>query len=109
MEPRQRGRPSRLERAWRRRLRHWFTIGSAVVAALSASLPPIGATHSDLDTWLAWLLKAVRPTVQKCLLHVPRETVEDILFGPSVLEKAGYTSPISPLGETPIPYLENKE
>jgi hypothetical protein len=76
---------------------------------LAASLPPIGATHSDLDTWLAWLLKAVRPTVQKCLLHVPRETVEDILFGPSVLEKAGYTSPISPLGETPIPYLENKE
>jgi hypothetical protein len=39
-----------------------------------------------LDTWLAWLLKAVRPTVQKCLLYVPRETIESILFAPGVIE-----------------------
>jgi hypothetical protein len=57
---------------------------------LAAALPPIGASHSDLDTWLTWLLKAVRPTVQKCLLYVPRETIEEILFGPSVLGQAGY-------------------
>jgi hypothetical protein len=71
----------------------WFSRRGCSVRyrpGLAVALPPIGATHSDLDTWLAWLLKAVRPTVQKCLLHVTRETIEDILFGPSVLEEAGY-------------------
>jgi hypothetical protein len=53
---------------------------------LAAKLAPIGASHSDLDTWLTWLLQGVRPVVQRCLLYVPRETIEHILFAPGVIE-----------------------
>jgi hypothetical protein len=45
MEHRRHERPSRLERMWRRRLRRWFTIGSAVVAALSV-IDPDWPIHS---------------------------------------------------------------
>jgi hypothetical protein len=83
----------------------WFSRRGCSVRyrpGLAHTLPPIGATHSDLDTWLAWLLKGVRPTVQKCLLYVPRETIEDILFGPRVLEQAGYDAIKGSLATPPI-------
>jgi hypothetical protein len=72
---------------------HWFGNRGCNVRyrpELAVQLPPVGRHHSDLDTWLAWLLQAVRPTVQKCLLYIPRETIEEIIFGPDVLEQAGY-------------------
>jgi hypothetical protein len=53
---------------------------------LADQLAPVGAHHSDLDTWLSWLLQGVRPVVQRCLLYVPRETIESILFAPGVIE-----------------------
>jgi hypothetical protein len=53
---------------------------------LANHLAPVGASHSDLDTWLTWLLQGVRPVVQRCLLYVPRETIESILFAPDVIE-----------------------
>jgi hypothetical protein len=53
---------------------------------LADHLAPVGAHHSDLDTWLTWLLQGVRPVVQRCLLYVPRETIESILFAPGVIE-----------------------
>lgn len=34
----------------------------------------------------------MRPVVQRCLLDVPRETIEEILFGESILEQANYAS-----------------
>jgi hypothetical protein len=71
----------------------WFGRRGCAVryrSELAVQLAPVGRHHSDLDTWLAWLLQAVRPTVQKCLLYVPRETIEEVLFGPDVLEQAGY-------------------
>jgi hypothetical protein len=53
---------------------------------LADDLAPVGASHSDLDTWLTWLLQGVRPVVQRCLLYVPRETIEHILFSPGVID-----------------------
>jgi hypothetical protein len=81
----------------------WFINRGAVVRyrpGLAGPLGPVGAPHSDLDTWLTWLLQAVRPVVHKCLLYVPRETVEEILFGPGVVEQAGYRD-VRSLGPTP--------
>jgi hypothetical protein len=47
--------------------------------------------------------------VQKCLLYVPRETIEDILFGPSVLEQAGYDPSKDSLGAGPIDLVADTE
>lgn len=90
----------------------WFSDRGCVVRyrpGLAGALPPIGAGHSDLDTWLRWLLQAVRPTVQRCLLYVPRETIEEILFGPSVLEEAGYGAQRVQLHGHPIVELDESE
>lgn len=68
---------------------HWFGDRGCAVRyrpELAAELAPVGANHSDLDTWLTWLLQGVRPVVQRCLLHVPRETIEHILFAPGAIE-----------------------
>jgi hypothetical protein len=68
---------------------HWFGNRGCHVRyrpELADELAPIGASHSDLDTWLRWLLQGVRPVVQRCLLYVPRETIESILFAPGVIE-----------------------
>jgi hypothetical protein len=68
---------------------HWFRDRGCDVRyrpELADELAPVGAHRSDLDTWLTWLLKGVRPVVQKCLLYVPRETIEHILFSPGVIE-----------------------
>jgi hypothetical protein len=67
---------------------HWFRDRGCAVryrSELADELAPIGAHHSDLDTWLAWLLQGVRPVVQRCLLYVSRETIESILFAPGVI------------------------
>jgi hypothetical protein len=84
---------------------HWFRDRGCNVRyrpELANELAPIGAHHSDLDTWLTWLLKGVRPVVQRCLLYVPRETIEDILFGPSVLQLDGYDTTKDSVGTHPI-------
>jgi hypothetical protein len=68
---------------------HWFGNRGCTVRyrpELAVQLAPVGANRSDLDTWLTWLLQGVRPVVQKCLLYVPRETIESILFSPGVIE-----------------------
>jgi hypothetical protein len=68
---------------------HWFRSRGCAVRyrpELADELAPVGASHSDLDTWLTWLLRGVRPVVQRCLLYVPRETIEHILFAPGVIE-----------------------
>jgi hypothetical protein len=68
---------------------HWFGNRGCLVRyrpELADELAPVGASDSDLDTWLRWLLQGVRPVVQRCLLYVPRETIESILFDPGVIE-----------------------
>jgi hypothetical protein len=58
-------RPSRLERIWQRRLRRWFTIGSAVAAALSV-IDPDWPLHSRrlaqlILIWIRGSLGSSRP------------------------------------------------
>jgi hypothetical protein len=68
---------------------HWFGARGCSVryrSELADELAPVGAHHSDLDTWLTWLLQGVRPVVQRCLLYVPRETIEHILFAPGTID-----------------------
>jgi hypothetical protein len=68
---------------------HWFGDRGCAVryrSELATELAPVGAHRSDLDTWLTWLLQGVRPVVQRCLLYVPRETIESILFAPGVID-----------------------
>lgn len=72
---------------------HWFMDRGCRVRyrpELAANLAPVGANRSDLDTFLSWLLTQVRPGVQRWLPMVGRDTLEEILFGPGVLDQAGY-------------------
>jgi len=61
---------------------HWFVdrgINVRYRPGVASALSPIGAPHSDLDSRLSWLLAQVRPVVSRCLEHVDRETLGEIL------------------------------
>jgi len=76
---------------------------------LGGEIGQVGAHRSDMDRRLAWLLATVRPVVIRCLEHVGREQIEEILFGEGVIERKYGSRPVGVQRRPPIEHLKALE